>query len=88
MAYTYILHSKGLDRFYIGACHEDLDRRIKNHNNGKYGQKTYTSKAGDWLLFLKFDCNDYSHAVRLERKVKAMKSKKNILDLKEYPELR
>ncbi len=88
MAHTYILQSKSLNRFYIGACHENLERRIENHNSGKYGSQTYTSQANDWVLFLKFECDDYSHAVRLERKLKSMKSRIYIENLARYSELR
>ena len=88
MANTYILYSESLDRYYIGACHKDLHDRIKNHNSGKYGAKTYTSQGCDWVLYLSFDCDDYSHAVRLERKIKSMKSRKYLENLFKYQELR
>ena len=88
MAYTYILYSKKIDTFYIGACHNDLNTRIENHNNGTYGSRTFTSKASDWALFLQFELDSYAHAVRLERKIKSMKSRKYILNLSKYPELR
>ncbi|MGO3183025.1 MAG: GIY-YIG nuclease family protein [Aequorivita sp.] len=61
MAYTYILYSEHLDTFYIGACHKDLCARIINHNLGKYGSQTFTSKANDWVLFLKFELENYPH---------------------------
>ncbi|WP_133671227.1 GIY-YIG nuclease family protein [Maribacter caenipelagi] len=51
MSHTYILHSKALNKFYIGACHEDLQKRIENHNLGTYGTKSYTSITNDWVLF-------------------------------------
>ena len=88
MSYTYILYSERIDKFYIGAYHEDLEYRIINHNSGKYGSKSYTSQTKDWVLFLSFECEDYSHAVRLERKIKSMKSKKYIENLLKYQELR
>ncbi len=74
--------------FYVGACFEDLEQRIVNHNLGKYGGKSFTSQTDDWSLFIKFDCDDYPHAIRLERKIKSMKSKKYILNLQKYQELR
>ncbi|PHN94996.1 hypothetical protein CSC80_06590 [Maribacter sp. 6B07] len=42
-SHTYILYSTTLNKFYIGACHEDLDQRIENHNAGAYGSKSFTS---------------------------------------------
>jgi putative endonuclease len=88
MANTYIIYSPLIDKYYIGACYQDLQKRIKNHNLGKYGSKTFTAQTQDWKLFLSFQCADYSHAVRLERKIKSMKSRKYILNLLKYPELR
>ncbi|MFD0797025.1 GIY-YIG nuclease family protein [Maribacter chungangensis] len=88
MANTYILYSKTRKKFYIGACNNDVAKRLENHNTGKYGANSFTATANDWELFLKFDCRDYSHAVRLERKIKSMKSSKYIGNLLKYPELR
>ena len=88
MATTYILYSRKKDTFYIGACHKDLNTRIENHNSGIYGSQTFTSITNDWELFLQFELGTYAHAIRLERKIKSMKSRKYILNLSKYPELR
>ena len=88
MPYTYILYSEEISKFYVGACHAGLDERIESHNSGKYGRSTFTSRTSDWKLYLKFECDDYPHAVRLERKIKSMKSSKYIANLLKYPELR
>lgn len=84
----YILYSKGIDKFYIGATHEDINKRLENHNNHTYGNHRFTAKANDWVVFLVIDAIDYPHAIRIERKIKAMKSRKYIHNLKLYPELR
>ncbi|MGF7137805.1 putative endonuclease [Roseimarinus sediminis] len=57
------------------------------HNLHSYGKHRFTATADDWEIFLIIDVSNYSHAVRLERKIKAMKSKTFILNLKKYPEL-
>ncbi|MEO1013047.1 MAG: GIY-YIG nuclease family protein [Bacteroidota bacterium] len=88
MAYTYILHSPSISKFYIGSYHGDLSSRIEAHNGGKYGAKAYTSVAGDWTLLLKFECGEYAHAIRLERKIKSIKSEKYVENLITYPKLR
>jgi len=62
-----------------------LENRISKHNNHAYGSHRYTAKANDWELFLSVQVNDYAHAVRLERKIKSMKSSKFIENLKIYP---
>ncbi len=83
----YIIHSNKLDKFYIGACQNSLADRINKHNNHFYGKNKFTAKTCDWLLFLKIDCNNYAQAIRIEKKIKAMKSKVFIQNLKKYPEL-
>ena len=85
---TYILHSKKLNKFYIGATHEGIESRIQKHNNQQYGLNKFTAKADDWELFLFIPTDDYAHAIRIERKIKAMKSAKFILKLKENNDLR
>ena len=81
MAHKYILYSKSINKFYIGACSKNLQERIAAHVSGKYGSKSFSHIANDWELKASFDCIDYSHAVRLERKIKSMKSKVYIQNL-------
>jgi putative endonuclease len=57
MATVYILHSVNLNRFYIGSC-IDLQKRLKDHFEKKF-KGGYTSKADDWVLFLKIDDLEY-----------------------------
>ena len=83
----YIIYSKILSKFYTGACQDSLKDRIAKHNNHSYGNHKFTSSANDWELFLRIDTVDYAHAIRLERKIKSMKSSKYIQNLKKYPEL-
>lgn len=87
MAGCYIIHSCKLNRFYVGATQADVYDRIDKHNNGSYGQHRFTSAANDWELYLFIPGSDFSHAIRIERKVKSMKSSKYIRNLKVYPEL-
>jgi putative endonuclease len=84
----YILFSKNLGRFYIGATHESVWQRLDMHNQHSYGNHRHTAKADDWEVFITIEVNNYAHAVRMERKIKSMKSKNYILNLKQYPELR
>ncbi|HBH07425.1 MAG TPA: hypothetical protein DDX92_12575 [Flavobacteriales bacterium] len=49
----YILYSETVGKHYIGACREDLNRRIMRHNQGYYGNRKFTASASDWeLVFL------------------------------------
>ena len=84
---TYILYSETLNKYYVGACQESIEERILKHNTGFYGSKTFTSNASDWILYLKIETQDYAHAIRIERKIKSMKSRVYIENLKQYSEL-
>ena len=84
---TYILHSKKLNKFYVGATQDSIESRIEKHNNHEYGLHRFSAKADDWELFLLIPTEDYAHAIRIERKIKAMKSAKFILKLKDNKEI-
>jgi putative endonuclease len=84
----YILFSKSLDKFYVGVTHDDVNQRLIKHNKHSYGSHRYTAKINDWEVFFIIETNDYPHAVRIERKIKSMKSKTYIRNLKQSPELR
>ena len=83
----YILWSEKLQKFYTGACQDSLEERILKHNTGHYSGNNYTKNATDWCLFLKIEAYDFSHAIRMERKIKAMKSSVYIRNLMKYKEL-
>ena len=83
---SYVLYSEKLGRFYIGACHDDLESRIRKHNSHEYGNHRFTAKAGDWALFLTIHCESFSQAIRIEKHLKRMKSSVYLKNLKKYPE--
>jgi len=82
----YILYSKSINRYYIGYT-SDIRERVILHNNGHFGGRSYTCKASDWDLFLLIPCDTISEAMFLESKIKNMKSKNYIENLKKYPEM-
>ena len=83
----YIIYSEKLRKFYIGVTQDDVVSRIKKHNDSSYGKHRFTAKANDWTLYLFISCLNYAHAVRIERKIKSMKSSVYIRNLLAYPEL-
>ena len=83
----YIIFSKKLNRFYIGATQNGVDNRIYSHNNAKYGNSHFTATTNDWTLFLFIPTSDFAKAIRIERKIKSMKSANYINNLKKYPEM-
>ena len=87
MCGCYIIFSKNLNRFYVGATQDEVSTRIEHHNQAVYGQNRFTASANDWELILFIPANDYPHAIRMERKIKAMKSSVYIRNLCRYPEL-
>ena len=86
-ANCYILFSQKLNKFYVGATNFTVNERIEIHLNKLFGNKSFTAKADDWTIFLSISCNDYSYALRIEKKIKSMKSSIYIRNLKKYPEL-
>ncbi|MCU0461016.1 MAG: GIY-YIG nuclease family protein [Bacteroidales bacterium] len=84
--FCYIIYSESIDRYYIGYT-TDINERLKLHNAGHFGGKSYTSKATDWLIFLLIPCESVEQAIFVEARIKKMKSRKYIEDLIKYPEM-
>jgi putative endonuclease len=82
----YILFSKSTDRYYIGYT-SDIEERIILHNNGHFGKKSFTYKATDWEIFLLIPCESIEQAIFVESRIKKMKSKIYIENLKKYPKI-
>ena len=83
----YILWSDKIKKHYVGVCQDNLNNRILAHNEHLYGKKSFSAITNDWSLFLFLKTDDFAHAVRIERKIKSMKSKVYIQNLSKYPEL-
>lgn len=71
MHYTYILHSKKLNRFYIGTT-QDLKVRISQHNKSK-GKAT--SPGSPWILVYYEAFVEKSDAYREEKFLKSGKGR-------------
>ena len=85
MNLVYILHSKTLDRFYIGFT-SNLNQRMEFHLHPEESRK-FTSKAKDWELFFKIYCETKNQALEIEQHIKKMKSKIYIVNLVQYPDI-
>jgi putative endonuclease len=76
MAYfVYILRNTE-GRFYIGQT-SDLELRLRQHNEGKV---FWTKSRGPWQFIHAETFNTRSAAVTQEKRLKALKSKKALLD--------
>ena len=63
-----------------------MEGRIDEHNTNKY-LGSYTKRATDWSLFLSIECKDRNQAMKIERKIKSMKSVRYIENLEKHPEI-
>jgi putative endonuclease len=80
MSYSvYILYSAHTGKFYVGYT-ADVEKRLKEHLNPI--QPKYTSRVDDWEIYLVIKCNSKTHAIKLERYIKKMKSSVFIQSLK------
>ena len=86
MPFVYILYSPLYNQFYTGATTVAVERRLEWHI-GKHYENNFTTKTQDWELFFEIDCDTINQAFKIEKHIKAMKSKKYITDLKKYPEM-
>ena len=86
-AYCYILHSEQLGKYYIGSTNMDPRERLEKHNTAFYGYNRFTASVNDWKILLVITAVDSAHAIRIERKIKKMKSSKFIINLIAFPEL-
>jgi putative endonuclease len=85
MAFVYILYSKKINRYYTGSC-LDVDKRLQEHNSQKY-QNTFTAQSNDWTIYYSISCDNHSTALKIEKHIKKMKSRKYIENLKLFPEI-
>ncbi|MNJ85888.1 GIY-YIG nuclease superfamily protein [compost metagenome] len=77
MFYTYILHSRTRDKFYIGAS-ENPEERLKKHNNKNKG---FTNQAQDWKIVFRQSFPTKKEALDYELQIKKWKSRKKIVQL-------
>jgi len=86
-AYVYIMYSSSLNKYYVGYTSDSIEGRMEKHIESYYGNKKYTSKTSDWILFLSFECASEKQARQIELHIKKMKSRVYIQNLKMYPEM-
>jgi len=84
--FCYILYSKSINRYYVGYT-SDIEERLKIHNTGSFGKRFYTYKASDWEVFLVIPSKTIEQAVFVESRIKKMKSRKYIENLRKYPDI-
>jgi putative endonuclease len=73
----YILHSKSVDRYYVGFTN-DLERRLSEHNRIK---AKYTDIGIPWSVVYTESFNSKKDAMNREKFIKSKKSRKFIIEL-------
>ena len=64
-----------------------MEERIKLHRTGYFKGKSYTYRADDWEIYLLIPCQNIEQAIFIESKIKRMKSRKYIENLRMHPEM-
>ncbi|WMJ75579.1 GIY-YIG nuclease family protein [Cytophagaceae bacterium ABcell3] len=84
MYFVYIILSQKSQRFYIGQT-SDLKKRLQQHN---CPESTYLTRSGQpWVLYFSIECQTIKQAMRVERHIKEMKSRRYIENLTKYPDM-
>ena len=79
---VYILYSMSLDKFYIGYT-SDFSARLAFHNSLQ--NNIWTKRGQPWAVHLLIEKLGKSQALKIEKHLKNMKSRKYLLDLKLNP---
>jgi len=74
MHYVYILYNRSSDKYHIGET-ENVAERLKIHNSGKF-KSASTTYTNDWQVCLIIKIVDRIEARKVEKYIKAMKSKR------------
>ena len=86
-AYCYILFSPAINKFYVGSTGQHPEDRLKQHNESFFGSSSFSARTNDWRFFIMINCISIEQALRIEKHIKKMHSRKYYNSLKEYPEI-
>ena len=85
MAIVYLLHSKKINKYYIGSCH-DINLRLNQHLNKEFSN-SFTSKADDWEIIYSKEVDNVTIARKIENHIKNMRSTTYNKNLVKYSEI-
>ena len=86
MFYVYILINDENNSFYIGSTSKHPQERLNEHNE-HFFKGAFTTKEKNWNFHFLLRCDTISQALKIEKHIKNMKSRKYIEDLIRYPEI-
>jgi len=75
MAFTYILFSADLNKFYIGSTRDSMQERLEKHLSNHDG---FTANAKDWKVVFLEQFDSYETAAAREKTIKKWKSRRMI----------
>jgi putative endonuclease len=75
---VYILYSRKLGKHYIGQT-SDLESRMERHNAGR---NPFTKKGVPWELVHSLNCDSRAEAMKLEKRIKNLGTKRFLERLK------
>jgi putative endonuclease len=77
MFYVYAIYNPQNNKIYIGES-ENLEERLRLHNNKTF-KGSYTSRfSGDWILIYKEKCVNRREARRREKELKSFRGREFI----------
>ncbi|NER09707.1 GIY-YIG nuclease family protein [Muriicola jejuensis] len=85
MHFVYIIHSTIDGSYYIGES-SNVSQRLLLHNSKELNIGKSRLKM-PWELFFVLETENRTVALKIEKHIKRMKSRKYIQDLKKYPEI-
>ena len=74
MYFVYAIYNKEAGKIYIGET-EDLETRIKFHNNGKFKNSVTSRHNGRWELIYKEICKNRIKARKREKQLKSFRGR-------------
>jgi len=85
MHFVYVIKSLRNGRYYVGET-TDLNKRLKYHNDPMLNTNS-TKSSMPWEYLIKIKCKNRRQALKIERHIKKMKSRRYIENLCKYPEM-
>jgi putative endonuclease len=78
MYFLYILYSVNIDKYYIGVSENPISRLEKHNEERNNG---WTKRGQPWKILKTFQFENKTIALKAEKKIKNIKSRKLIEDL-------
>ena len=84
MATFYILYSKSINKYYVGATCDSMTERLRRHNSSHKG---FTGRISDWEIIYSENFDTKEDAFAREKEVKSWKSRKKVEQLVQSKEV-